>query len=80
MMKYYDTEKVCIKKIGIDIDDDGVIRGVEFCGGCYGDNKSLDPLIIGFHKDDVVRSLKGVDCQGRGTSCPDQLARILEKL
>ena len=24
--------------------------------------------------DDVIQKLKGTDCNGRGTSCPDQLA------
>ena len=29
--------------------------------------------------DDVIARLKGTDCGGRGTSCPDQLARALEQ-
>ena len=28
--------------------------------------------------DDVIERLKGTDCGGRGTSCPDQLAKALE--
>ncbi len=28
--------------------------------------------------DDVINRLKGTDCGGRGTSCPDQLAKALE--
>ena len=26
------------------------------------------------------KKLKGIDCRGRGTSCPDQLAIALEKI
>ena len=31
-------------------------------------------------KADVIARLRGIDCKGRGTSCPDQLARSLEML
>lgn len=27
---------------------------------------------------EVIRRLRGIDCGGKGTSCPDQLARALE--
>lgn len=27
-----------------------------------------------------VSKLSGIDCKGRGTSCPDQLARALKQL
>ena len=31
-------------------------------------------------KEDVIAKLEGIDCRGRGTSCPDQLAKILKRL
>ena len=27
--------------------------------------------------DEVINTIKGIDCGGRGTSCPDQLALAL---
>lgn len=36
-------------------------------------------LVKGMKVDDVITRLKGTDCNGRGTSCPDQLARALEE-
>ena len=30
--------------------------------------------------DEVINSLKGIDCNFKGTSCPDQLARALESI
>ena len=30
--------------------------------------------------EDVIGLLEGIDCKGRGTSCPDQLARALKEL
>ena len=29
---------------------------------------------------DVIARLNGIDCGGKGTSCPDQLCRALEQL
>ena len=29
--------------------------------------------------EDVIEKLKGTDCGGRGTSCPDQLAKAIEE-
>jgi hypothetical protein len=31
-------------------------------------------------KDEVIARLEGINCKGRGTSCPDQLARALKML
>ncbi len=28
--------------------------------------------------EDVIAKLRGIDCDGKGTSCPDQLTRALE--
>ena len=28
--------------------------------------------------EEAISKLKGIDCRGRGTSCPDQLTRALE--
>ena len=30
--------------------------------------------------EEVIRRLKGIDCRGKGTSCPDQIARALESM
>lgn len=79
-MKYYKTERICAREIGVEIDDNGIIREIEFCGGCDGNTHGIQNLILGMHKDDVISKLSGIDCKGRGTSCPDQLAKILKSL
>ena len=38
-----------------------------------------DELVEGMNIDDVISRLKGTNCNGRGTSCPDQLAIALEQ-
>ena len=79
-MKYYKTEKICAKEIGVEFDENGKITEIEFCGGCDGNTHGLQNLILGMNKDVVIKKLEGIDCRGRGTSCPDQLAKILKSL
>lgn len=78
-MKYYKTEKICAKEIGIEIENNKIIN-IDFQGGCDGNTQGLESLLIGLDKEEVIKRLKGINCQNRGTSCPDQLAQILEKL
>lgn len=70
---------VCSKQIDIVIDGD-VIRAVHYSGGCNGNLKGIGSLVAGMKIRDVIGRLEGIDCGGRGTSCPDQLARALKQL
>lgn len=79
-MHYYSTEKTCAKQIGVTVDGDGIITEIEFVGGCDVNTHGLQNLILGMTKDEVIQKLDGIDCRGRGTSCPDQLAKILKNL
>ena len=36
-------------------------------------------MVRGQNANDVIAKLKGIPCQNKGTSCPDQLALALEK-
>ena len=40
-MKYYKTEKICAKEIGVEFDENGKITEIEFCGGCDGNTHGL---------------------------------------
>ncbi len=70
---------VCSSRINIDIDD-GIIKNVEFVGGCPGNTVGISKLCVGRKVDEVIKILSGIDCRGRGTSCPDQLARALKSV
>ena len=61
--------------INIELDDDGVIESVQFIGGCNGNTSGISQLVKGMQAEEVIERLKDVDCKGRGTSCPAQLAR-----
>jgi uncharacterized protein (TIGR03905 family) len=73
----YTPTGVCSRKIEIDIDD-GIITRVQFTGGCNGNTKGVSALAVGMKVEDVIERLEGLDCNGRGTSCPDQLAKALK--
>lgn len=70
---------VCSQQIDIDLEGD-VVRRVEYIGGCHGNTQGIAALCAGMDKDAVITRLEGIDCKGRGTSCPDQLARALKAL
>lgn len=74
----YTTRGTCSRKIHVEIED-GIVTNVQFFGGCNGNTKGVAKLVTGRKAEDVVALLKGTDCAGRGTSCPDQLALAIEK-
>ncbi|MBR3148616.1 MAG: TIGR03905 family TSCPD domain-containing protein [Eubacterium sp.] len=77
----YGTQGVCSREITIDINEkDNTINSVSFLGGCNGNLKGIGALVKGQKIDDVIATLKGIDCNFKGTSCPDQLARALEDI
>ena len=79
MKTVYNTKKVCSRSIEIEMDDDHTITQVRFNGGCSGNTQGISSLVKGMKAEDAIAKLKGIDCNGRGTSCPDQLALALEK-
>ena len=70
---------VCSQQIDIELDGD-IIRKIQYTGGCHGNTQGVSILCEGMQKEDVIARLEGIDCKGRGTSCPDQLARALKML
>ena len=61
-----------------DINDDKIYNLV-VTGGCNGNLKGIAALIEGQNINTVKDKLKGINCNGRGTSCPDQLAKAIEE-
>ena len=70
---------VCSRQIDIELEGD-TLRSVRYTGGCHGNTQGVGALVAGMKKDEVISRLEGIDCKGRGTSCPDQLARALKML
>jgi uncharacterized protein (TIGR03905 family) len=76
----YRTKGTCSLMIDVVADDDETIRQVSFLGGCDGNLQGISRLVVGQKIDDVIPRLSGIDCGGKGTSCPDQLCRALAQL
>lgn len=73
------SAKVCSKQIDIEIKD-GIIQKVVYTKGCEGNAKGIGALIKDMTVEEAIKRLDGITCGKRGTSCPDQLAKILKTL
>ena len=79
-MKFtYKTKGVCSRQIDIEVDGDK-IKDVKFVGGCDGNLKGICSLVKGMDVSDAIEKLEGINCRGKGTSCPDQLAQALKTI
>lgn len=79
MHKTYKTNGTCSVQIDYDIKDNKIYN-LKYTGGCNGNLKGIAALVEGQDINDVIDKLKGINCNGRGTSCPDQLAKSLEEI
>ena len=79
MVVEYTNRGVCSRKTVIDLAEDGTIRDIKIVGGCNGNTNGLAQLLKGMKARDAIERMRGIDCNGRGTSCPDQVAIALEK-
>ena len=75
----YKTRGVCSRHIDIEMDGN-TIKKVSFTGGCNGNTQGVSKLVEGMDADKVISLLGGINCGGRGTSCPDQLACALKQI
>lgn len=73
------SAKVCSRQIDIEIKD-GIIQKVVYTRGCEGNAKGIGALVKDMSVEEAIRRLDGITCGKRGTSCPDQLAKILKAL
>ena len=75
----YRTQGTCSRFIEVT-GEDGVITDVKFFGGCDGNLQGISKLVKGMKYDEVISRLKGISCNGKPTSCPDQLCHAIEQL
>lgn len=73
----YMPKGVCSRKLNYEIKD-GKLCNIKFTGGCEGNLKGIAKLAEGMTPDEVIEKLGGIDCGGKGTSCPAQLALALK--
>lgn len=73
----YTPKGVCSMQIRFELDEQDNVHNVQFIGGCPGNTVGVATLAEGQNARELITKLKGIDCRGRGTSCPDQFAKAL---
>lgn len=68
---------ICPSQINVSVKNSVIVK-VEFIGGCPGNTQAVSKLVTGMKVDEAVSKLEGIDCGGKGTSCPDRLSAILK--
>lgn len=71
---------VCAHEMRLELDDQNTIQKLEVVGGCSGNLQGISALLQGTSAQEAIQKLKGIRCGFRSTSCPDQLARGLERI
>lgn len=78
-MQYtYRTKGTCSREIKFELED-GIVKNISFFGGCNGNLKGISALAQGQRAEDVIKTLEGIKCGFKQTSCPDQLAAALKE-
>lgn len=74
----YQTKGTCSTKIELELDGN-IVHNVRFTGGCNGNLQAIPRLVEGLTVDEVVNRIGGISCNGKPTSCGDQLARACQE-
>ncbi len=75
----YQPKGVCSKAIDVEVEE-GVIKSVQFTGGCNGNTQGISKLVVGMKAEEAISRLRGIKCGFKNTSCPDQLACALQEI
>ena len=79
MITEYTNKGVCSRKTVVELDEENTILDVSIVGGCNGNLQGIASLLKGMKAEEAVKRIEGINCNGRGTSCPDQVAKALKK-
>lgn len=75
----YKPKGVCSRLMKVEAEE-GIIKSVEIVGGCNGNLKGISRLVEGMEVQEAISRMEGIRCNGKSTSCPDQLAQALKEL
>ena len=79
MTKTYNNKGVCSRSVTFDIAEDGTVTNVSFLGGCNGNLKAVPKLVKGMTVEQIEKTLGGITCGRRPTSCADQLTKAVRR-
>ena len=74
----YKTKGTCSTQIDIELNGD-TIGAVKFTNGCNGNLQGISKLVEGMKCEDAITKLRGIKCEFKNTSCPDQLSYAIEE-
>ena len=74
----YAPEGVCASRITFCLEN-GILRTLRLEDACDGHAQALARLVEGRSATEIIVLLRGIDCEGKGTSCPDQLTLALQE-
>ena len=74
----YKTKGTCSSQINLDLEN-GIVKNVQFTGGCNGNLKAIAKLVEGMDAQRVIDLLSGNTWGFKSTSCGDQLACALKE-
>lgn len=69
----------CSRSIRFDIDENHIVTGISFEGGCNGNLKGIAAICEGKTAEEIASRCAGIKCGFKSTSCPDQLAKAMEE-
>ena len=72
------NQGTCSMAVQFDLDEEERVHNVRFIGGCNGNLSGIGQLVEGMPADWVIERCRGVRCNMKQTSCPDQFAHALE--
>lgn len=73
-----EPEGVCSRVMEVIVNN-GVIEQARIHGGCGGNTQGVCRLMEGMKVEDAIAKIEGIDCGGRGSSCPDQMSQLLKE-
>lgn len=73
-----ENEGVCSSKTTVTLEN-GIIADIRVEDGCEGNLQGLCALLRGRGAKEAIALLKGMRCEDKATSCPDQIALCLEE-
>lgn len=74
----FKTHGTCSTHIQLELEGN-ILKKVKFIKGCNGNSKGIVRLVEGMTVEEIKKKLAGIKCEGKSTSCPDQLAKAVEE-
>lgn len=73
----FKTKGTCSSHIELELEGN-IVKEIKFIRGCNGNAQGIAKLAAGMTVEEIREKLGGIRCDGKSTSCPDQLAKAVE--